>query len=298
VQESTHRLNVDKGIDVTYRLLRATEAQRPVVVLLHGLASNLTRWSEFLEHTTLKDAWDILRVDLRGHGRSLYRCKLSMEIWCQDLLRTLDAERYANAVLVGHSLGAQLAIHFAHRHPTRVRGLVLIDPILGRPSKRMVRLGQTLRPILRLATAGIRLLNRLGLRRRHIPERDLRALDERTREELLTSGRIEEMVGQYKSPWPDLKHQPTANFLDASTEMVRPLPPLSGITTSVLVVLSRGATYADPDVTRQMIGQFRRATTVVIDAYHWPLTEKPTETRQAIEDWCAGLNGISRSRES
>jgi pimeloyl-ACP methyl ester carboxylesterase len=282
-------LNVDKGIDVTYRLWRAADERRPVVVLLHGLASNLTRWSEFLEHTTLKDAWDILRVDLRGHGRSLYRCKLRMEIWCRDLLRTLDAERYSNAVLVGHSLGAHLAIHFARRHPARVRGLVLIDPVLGGPSTRTVCWGQSLRPILQLAAAVIRLLNRLGLRRRRIPERDLRALDERTREQLLTSGKIEAMVSQYKSPWPDLKHLPTANFIEATSEMVRPLPSVSDITVPVLVVLSQSATYADPEVTRQMIGQFEQATTVVVDAYHWPLTEKPTETRRAIEDWCAGL---------
>ncbi len=289
MQEVTKQLPVAKGIHVTYRLWRASDERRPVVVLLHGVASNLTRWSEFLENTTLKEAWDILRVDLRGHGRSMVRSRLSMEIWCQDLLRVLDAERYSDAVLVGHSLGAQLAIHFAHRFPTRVRGLVLVDPILGRPSTRIVRLGQTLRPVLRLATGCIRLLNRLGLRRRHIPERDLRELDERTREKLLAVGKIEEMVSQYKSPWPDLKHLPTANFLEATIEMVRPLPPVSGIPAPVFVVLSKSATYAAPAVTRQAIGEFRRATTVTVDAYHWPLTEKPTETGEAIEQWCRRL---------
>jgi pimeloyl-ACP methyl ester carboxylesterase len=254
------------------------------------MASNLTRWSEFLQHTKLKDAWDILRVDLRGHGRSMYRCRLSMEIWCEDLLRLLDTEGYSDAVLVGHSLGAQIALHFAHRHPSRVRGLVLIDPILGRPSTRMVRWGRRLRPVLRMATAVIRLLNRMGLRRRHIPERDMRALDERTRDRLLAAGKIEEMVSAYKSPWPDLKHFPTANFLEEAIEMARPLPSVLSIVAPVLVVLSKGATYADPAITRQMTGRFRQATVVAVDAYHWPLTEKPTETREAIEKWCAELD--------
>jgi pimeloyl-ACP methyl ester carboxylesterase len=187
----------------------------------------MTRWSEFLEHTTLKSSWDILRIDLRGHGQSLCRRKLGMEIWCRDLLRILDDEGYPRAVLVGHSLGAQLAIHFAHQHPAQVSGLVLIDPILAPPSTWTMRSRRVLTPALRMAIASIRLLNRLGLYRRHIPERDLRALDEGTRVELLAAGKMDEMVRKYKSLWPDLKHFPTANFLEEIIETVRPLPTLA-----------------------------------------------------------------------
>jgi pimeloyl-ACP methyl ester carboxylesterase len=208
-------------------------------------------------------------------------------------VRVLDAEDHSHAVLVGHSLGAQLAIHFAHANPARARGLVLIDPILGPPSTRAFRMRRVLVPTLRLAIGLVRLLNRLGLHRRHLPERDLRALDEKTRAELLSTGKVEEMVREFKSPWPDLKHFPTASFLEEMIETVRPLPSLASITAPVLVVLSRGVTYVDPADTGRMIGQFGRATTVAIDAYHWPLTEAPVETREAIETWCAGLEGSS-----
>jgi pimeloyl-ACP methyl ester carboxylesterase len=291
--EVTRQLGVGKGVTVTYRVWRIADEKRPVIVLLHGVASNLTRWSEFLEHTTLKSSWDILRVDLRGHGQSMCRRKVGMEIWCRDLLRVLDAEDYPHAVLVGHSLGAQLAIHFAHEHPARVRGVVLIDPILGPPLTRTMRLKRVLVPAWRLVITFIRLLNRLGLHRRHIPERDLRALDEKTRAELLAAGKVEEMVRKYRSPWPDLKHFPTASFLEEMIEIVRPLPSLASIAAPVLVVLSRGVTYVDPAVTRHMIGQFGRATTVAVDAHHWPLTERPVETREAIEKWCTELQWSS-----
>ncbi len=40
------------------------------LVLLHGLASNLTRWSEFVEHSALRGWHDLIRIDLRGHGVS------------------------------------------------------------------------------------------------------------------------------------------------------------------------------------------------------------------------------------
>lgn len=287
--EGLHRLAGGNGSSIAYRLWRSGEQQRPLIVLLHGMASNLTRWSEFLEHTTLKDSWDILRLDLRGHGESMSRDPLNMEIWYQDLLRILDTETRSQALLIGHSLGAQLAINFAARYPARVTGLVLIDPILGRPSTRTVRLGHRLRHGLRLLVMIIRVLNRLGLRRRHIPKRDLRKLDQQMRETLLATGKPEEIVNQYSSPWPDLKHFPTANFVQEMIEMIRPLPALSGITAPVLVILSKGGTYADPAVSQQMIAQFKNAKTVEIDAYHWPLTEKPKEVRVAIENWCTAL---------
>ena len=293
-REVEKHLRVDEGVDLHYRLWRAAEERRPVLVLLHGVSSNLTRWSEFVETTTLKRSWDILRVDLRGHGRSMVRQRLGREIWCEDLRKLLDAEGYPDAVLVGHSMGAQIALHFAHDHPDRVRGLVLIDPILGPPSSFTVRGGRVLRPVFQAAIAVIRLLNRFGLHRREIPQRDLRSLDEKTRERLLSAGRVEEMVSAYKSPWPDLQHFPTASYLEESIEMVRPVPRLSRIAAPVLVVLSKSATYADPKVTRRMIAQLPHAEIAAVDAYHWPLTERPRETREAIESWCAELDPMDR----
>ena len=63
------------------------------LVLLHGAASNSTRWREFVERTSLKD-WNILRPDLRGNGDAvLPRTRLGMDVWCADIAALLDAER-------------------------------------------------------------------------------------------------------------------------------------------------------------------------------------------------------------
>ena len=288
-REVSHSLPVADGLSIRYRLWRVPKQPRPVIVLLHGVASNISRWSEFVEQTTLKDTWDILRIDLRGHGEPLWRGKLNIDVWCQDLLRVLDHEHYTRALLIGHSLGVQIAINFASCHPSRVIGLVLIDPIQRKALVGHLRLASRLTPLLRLAVIAIRMLNRVGIYRRHIPQRDLRALDKKMRETLLATGQLEKMVDRYSSPWLDLQHFPTANFLQEIMEMVRPLPPLSSIVAPVLVLFSKSATYADPKVSPELIAQFKNATTVVIDAYHWPLTEKPVEIRRAIDVWCARL---------
>lgn len=287
--DSIRSFTASDGTRLDYGHWRAGPEPRPLLLLLHGVASNMTRWSEFLEHTKLKYDWDIIRPELRGHGRVPRRGRLDLPLWCRDLEALLDHAGYAQALIVGHSLGAQIALHFAQRYPQRVSGLVLIDPVLGEAAHGVTRWGQRLWPVLWAAALGVRLLNALGLYRRHIPYRDMRALDERARAALLDAGKAEEFVKQYSSARADLKHFPTANFLQELLAMMRPLPPLAEIDAPVLVLLSKAVTYSDPVQTQELARGFRNAETVVIEAYHWPLTERPAEVREAIERWCAAL---------
>jgi len=283
--EILRTLHTADGATLGYRLYRGA-APRRLIVLLHGVASNLSRWSEFVEHTSLKQTRDLLRLDLRGHGESFTRGRLGLEIWCRDLRDVLDAEGYDQALLIGHSLGAQVAVQFAARYPARVRGLVLIDPIFHQALRGGMRALSRLRPAVGLIVGLIRLLNALGLYRRHLPTRDLRKLDEKTREDLLAAGKQTEMIELYSSPWEDLKFFPLASFLQELIEIVRPLPALAEIKVPVLALLSTGITYTDPSVTQKTLAGDARVQTVTIDAYHWPLTEKPQQVREAIEKWC------------
>lgn len=277
-----------EGVALHYRLLRSGAARAPLV-LLHGVASNLTRWSEFVEHTTLKASWDLLRVDLRGHGESLARGPGGMERWSGDLAAILDAEAYSRAVLVGHSLGANLAVHFGRRFPARVAGLVLIDPVLSEALHGRARWISRMAPLGRALAAAVRRLNRLGLHRRHLPALDLRRLDEATRTELLAAGRTDAFVRRYGSPFADLGFVPTAVYLQDVIELVRPLPPLAAIDAPVLALLSKGITFTDLEATARLLRALPRVEIERLDAYHWPLTEQPDAVREAIERWCARL---------
>lgn len=273
------------GVLLGYRSWRAAGPARGLIVLLHGMASNMSRWSEFVERTTLKQDWDILCPDLRGHGASFTRDRLSVDNWCRDIKSLLDEEGCDRALIIGHSLGAQVAVHFGARYPAYTRGLVLIDPVLQEALRGTMRTARRLRPVIRSIVAILLFMNRLGLRRRHIPQRDLRKLDEVTRMNLLKLGKREEMIALYSSPWADLGYFPVASYLQELLEMIRPLP-LEQITAPVLALLSSGITYADPEVTRAVFARHPSARTISLDAYHWPLTETPEEVRAAIEHWC------------
>jgi pimeloyl-ACP methyl ester carboxylesterase len=259
-----------------------------VLVLLHGLASNMTRWAEFAETTALRDRWDLVRVDLRGHGESVTRRAVTLEGWGDDLVALLDAEGYRRAVLAGHCLGATLAVHCALRAPARTAGVVLVDPVFAEALAgvlRVVRLGT---PALRLASRAVRGLNRLGLQRRRLRPMDLRRMDAEVRAQRAGGG-PDTLGVRYASPLEDLRTLPTAVYLQDLVELLRPLPSLSRLAVPALALLSARATFGDPDRTRQLLAAAPRCEVAVVAARHWMLTERPDEVRAAIERWCEAL---------
>lgn len=274
------------GAELVYWLWRSGGEPAPLLMLLHGAASNHTRWSEFLEATALRESMDIMRPDLRGNGASMTRGRLDLATWSQDLRELLDAEGSAAAVLAGHSLGAQIAIDFAHRHPDRAQALALIDPVFRPALTGARKVMSRLLPLFALLTWVIRSLNALGLRRRRIDaERDLRRLDQSTRAALRSGESHREIARRYSALGPILRHMPVSNYLQQLQATVAALPPLEEIEIPVLVLLSSGITFADPSVNRAQIERFPRASTVTIDANHWPLTERPDAVREAIDSW-------------
>jgi pimeloyl-ACP methyl ester carboxylesterase len=285
------------GATLGYRIARAPREGAPLLVLIHGLASNLSRWEEFVERTRLRASWDLLRVDLRGHGASFTRTGLGFPRWIEDLRELLEHERRACAVFAGHSLGAHVAARFAARYPERARGLVLLDPVLREALRGAFRLAALGAPLLRAAAGAVAALNAAGLRRRRIPPRDLRALDERARREWLLSGQTGAMVAHYGSALADLRHFPLASYLREVAAMTEPLPPPQALRLPVLVLLSSGITYTDPRRTRALLEALPQGRVETLPAYHWPLTERPDEVRAAIERWCEALEREPGARD-
>jgi len=283
--EKLSKIKIAKDNHIGYRLT-SKQTSKPLITLIHGLASNCSRFSEFVEFTTLKQNWDLLRIDLRGHGESMYRGEYSRDTWINDINLIMQAERYQQSIFMGHSLGAQIAISYADKFPEKARGLILIDPVF--PENLHGRLSKAKRyrfflSILRIILRG---LNKLGIKRWTLPKRDLRALDDATRETLANNPNL--TIGNlYTNPFADFKYIPLANYLQDINEVVKPLPKLESIDIPVLVLLSSGATISSFDETKKIIDRFPCAQIEVVEADHWLLTEKPEETREIIEKWCS-----------
>ena len=98
---------------------------RPIV-LIHGLGLSGALWDRVC--AAFAPGYRLVRVDLRGAPRSREdeRGELSLARWADDLGAVLDRLEVDDAVLVGHSLGASVALKYALEQPGRVRGAVLI----------------------------------------------------------------------------------------------------------------------------------------------------------------------------
>ena len=288
--ETQHTLIAPDGARLVYRRWHTTPQVRaqPPLVLIHGAASNMTRWTEFVEETRLCETHDILRVDLRGHGQSLYRGRISLEIWSDDIAAILRQEKIPQALLAGHCLGANVAAVFAVRHPQRTAGLVLIEPMLRSALTGQLRWVRPFVPLLKFIIAVIRLLNRLGLYRRRLETIDLRALDLQFRALLDKPGGAETLTKRYASLWHDLRIMPSANFLQDLVEVVRPLQ-LEKIHTRFLALLSNGRTFADPDITHELLARLPQGEIHTLESKHWIPTEQPQAMRDQIEAWCAKI---------
>lgn len=284
--DALRTLRARDGAAVAYGLRRGA-APRPVLVLLHGAASNMTRWSEFIAHTALTQAWDILRPDLRGMGRSVYRGRIGMAEWCGDLAAMLDAEGYGRAVVAGHCLGANIALEFASRYPARAAGLILIEPMPRAALTGAMRWVARLRPVFMGLAWAVRAVNALGFYRRRIETLDLEQLDRETRAAIGAGGEADALLAKYAAPVSDLRTTPSAAHLQSVIAVTGRLPELATISAPVLALLSSGAMLSDPARTRAALAALPRCDIVELDARHWIPTEQPEAMRVAIENWLA-----------
>ncbi len=101
----------------------------PTVVLVHEMGGSLESWDAVLPDL---QGLRVLRYDQRGSGLSEKVTAMSLEAVARDLLALLDALGLtAPVVLAGTALGAALCLHFALKHPDRIRCLVLSSPAPG-----------------------------------------------------------------------------------------------------------------------------------------------------------------------
>ncbi|MEY2451700.1 MAG: hypothetical protein QOD92_1274 [Acidimicrobiaceae bacterium] len=97
----------------------------PTLLLLHGwMASGGLNW--FRVFDTLSEHFNVIAVDMRGHGRGIRNGRRFRLADCaDDAAATLDELGVGPVIAVGYSLGGPVAQLLWRRHPEKVEGLVL-----------------------------------------------------------------------------------------------------------------------------------------------------------------------------
>lgn len=119
-----------------------TTGDGPPVLILHG-GPGLSDYTAPLADE-LADGFRVLRYQQRGLAPSVVAGPFSVEQHVADAVAVLDAAGAGRAYVVGHSWGGHLAMHLAVRHPGRVRGLVIADPLGAVLDGGAAELGQNL----------------------------------------------------------------------------------------------------------------------------------------------------------
>ena len=101
------------------------DGDAPDVLLLHGLTAVAESWQPTAER--LPDT-RLLAIDQRGHGRSTHEVPdPSATALALDAVRAAGALGLERPHLVGHSMGARVAIVAAARYPQRFRSVTIVD---------------------------------------------------------------------------------------------------------------------------------------------------------------------------
>lgn len=126
------RLNVGGEEIYAYTGARSFIAAQPSLVFVHGAAHDHSVWalqSRYFAH----HGYNVLAVDLPGHGRSTGAPLPSVEAIAQWLPRVLDAAFVSAATLIGHSMGALAVLDCAARFPDRISRMALLGPAVPMP---------------------------------------------------------------------------------------------------------------------------------------------------------------------
>lgn len=111
---------------------RPFDPRLAAIVFVHGAALDHSVWqwqSRYFAH----HGFSALAVDLPGHGRSPGAVRTSVEALSDWVAALVEAACVERAHVVGHSLGALVALDVAIRHPQRVAKLALLGAAAPMP---------------------------------------------------------------------------------------------------------------------------------------------------------------------
>jgi len=118
-------LAVDGRQAFAYTAAHAPDPARPTVIFAHGAGLDHS-WFGLQSRYFGYHGRNALALDFPGHGRSAGPPLGTIAEMADWVLRLLDAAKLDKASVVGHSMGALVALECAARHPGRIERIALL----------------------------------------------------------------------------------------------------------------------------------------------------------------------------
>jgi proline iminopeptidase len=104
----------------------SVSGEGPPVLVLHG-GPGLSDYTPSLDAELA--GFSVIRFQQRGLAPSVLNGPFTVEQHVLDAVAVLDHVGVDQPLVIGHSWGGHLALHFVVAHPARVSGLLILDPL-------------------------------------------------------------------------------------------------------------------------------------------------------------------------
>jgi pimeloyl-ACP methyl ester carboxylesterase len=123
------KAKIHEWLGIPYTLHVHSVGKGPTIIMLHGIATSSKSWNYLVPLLSSKHR--CVTVDLIGFGQSpkpdWYSYTPNEHI--KNVHHTIKKLGIKEPfILVGHSMGALLAVHYARQHPNRISRLILLSP--------------------------------------------------------------------------------------------------------------------------------------------------------------------------
>ncbi|MEO7002322.1 MAG: alpha/beta hydrolase [Ktedonobacterales bacterium] len=109
--------------DVTLAVSEMGQGQ--MLMFFNGGGATQASWKRII--AALKGSYRIVTFDFRNHGKSSRSHQVMVDNFLSDADVMMDRYAAPDPIVIGWSLGSDLAVWYAAKHPGRVAGLYLLD---------------------------------------------------------------------------------------------------------------------------------------------------------------------------
>jgi len=231
------------------------------LVFIHGSGGDHSLWS--LQYAKLHKQFNIVAIDLPGHGRSQGSGESDVGNYCLWMKRLLDALHLKNSILVGHSLGAAIALQFALNYPQEIKGIIPVGGGMKMPVNPSILEGLQKNP-----AEIIDFICKLSLAKENRPQ-------------FFASLKKSLSLANIDVLYSDLS---ACDKLDLTSK-------ISKITAPVLVICGTEDKMTPPDFSRRIAENIDGAKLCLIEgAGHMVMMERPNEFNEALNKFALSIS--------
>lgn len=100
------------------------------LIVLHGLLGNATNFRGIVNNPKISSLANSYLLDLRNHGSSEHKNSMTLREMAADVHYFLQENNITkNVVIMGHSLGARVAMNFSLHYSHTLTGAIIVDMI-------------------------------------------------------------------------------------------------------------------------------------------------------------------------